>query len=84
MPELTGSTTDKAADTATPEVQPGERLRQMPVKQLQPGKYQPRLHMDPAKLSELSPEEAAVLTLLKRRIGRDLKSKLKRSVATAA
>ena len=36
----------KAADTATPEVQPGERLRQMPVKQLQPGKYQPRLHMD--------------------------------------
>ena len=44
----------KAADTATPEVQPGERLRQMPVKQLQPGKYQPRLHMDPAKLSELS------------------------------
>ena len=44
----------KAADTATPEVQPGERLRQIPVKQLQPGKYQPRLHMDPAKLSELS------------------------------
>ena len=44
----------KAADTATPEVQPGERLRQMPIKQLQPGKYQPRLHMDPAKLSELS------------------------------
>ena len=44
----------KAAATATPEVQPGERLRQMPIKQLQPGKYQPRLHMDPAKLSELS------------------------------
>ena len=44
----------KAADTATPEVQPGERLLQMPIKQLQPGKYQPRLHMDPAKLSELS------------------------------
>ena len=44
----------KAADTATPEVQPGERLRQMPIKQLQPGKYQPRLHMDPAKLSELA------------------------------
>jgi DNA topoisomerase-1 len=37
-----------------------------------------------AGLSELSPEEAAVLTLLKGRIGRDLKSKLKRSVATAA
>ena len=44
----------KAADTTAPEVQPGERLRQIPVKQLQPGKYQPRLHMDPAKLSELA------------------------------
>ncbi|HYM86240.1 MAG TPA: ParB/RepB/Spo0J family partition protein [Pseudoxanthomonas sp.] len=44
----------KAAATAPPEAQPGERLRQIPVKQLQPGKYQPRLHMDPAKLSELA------------------------------
>ena len=44
----------KAADTATPEVQPGERLRQIPIKQLQPGKYQPRMGMDPAKLSELA------------------------------
>ena len=44
----------KAAATAPPEAQPGEHLRQIPVKQLQPGKYQPRMAMDPAKLSELA------------------------------
>ena len=44
----------KAAATAPPEAQPGERLRQISVKQLQPGKYQPRMGMDPAKLSELA------------------------------
>ena len=44
----------KAAATPPPEAQPGEVLRQIPVKQLHPGKYQPRLHMDPAKLSELA------------------------------
>ena len=44
----------KAAAAAPPEAQPGEHLRQIPVKQLQPGKYQPRQHMDPAKLSELA------------------------------
>lgn len=44
----------KAAATAPPEAQPGEHLRQIPVKQLQPGKYQPRMSMDPAKLSELA------------------------------
>ena len=44
----------KAADTASAEAQPGERLRQLPIQQLQPGKYQPRLHMDPAKLAELA------------------------------
>ncbi|HEY5972232.1 MAG TPA: ParB/RepB/Spo0J family partition protein [Pseudoxanthomonas sp.] len=44
----------KAAATPPPEAQPGETLRQIPVKQLQPGKYQPRTGMDPAKLSELA------------------------------
>ena len=44
----------KAAATPPPEAQPGEVLRQIPVKQLQPGKYQPRTGMDPAKLSELA------------------------------
>jgi ParB family transcriptional regulator, chromosome partitioning protein len=44
----------KAAATPPPEAQPGEVLRQIPVKQLQPGKYQPRMAMDAAKLSELA------------------------------
>ena len=34
--------------------QPGDVLRTLPVGQLQPGKYQPRRDMDPAKLEELS------------------------------
>ncbi|MBO9717285.1 MAG: ParB/RepB/Spo0J family partition protein [Pseudoxanthomonas sp.] len=34
--------------------QPGDVLRTLPVTQLQPGKYQPRRDMDPAKLEELS------------------------------
>ncbi len=44
----------KAGAAPQAEAQPGETLRQIPVKQLQPGKYQPRMHMDPAKLSELA------------------------------
>ncbi len=44
----------KAAETAPPEAQPGEALRTLPVGQLQPGKYQPRMAMDPAKLNELA------------------------------
>ncbi|MBD9377815.1 ParB/RepB/Spo0J family partition protein [Pseudoxanthomonas sp. PXM04] len=44
----------KAAETAPPEAQPGEALRTLPVAHLQPGKYQPRMAMDPAKLSELA------------------------------
>jgi ParB family chromosome partitioning protein len=34
--------------------QPGDQLRTLPVGQLQPGKYQPRKDMDPAKLDELA------------------------------
>jgi len=45
----------RAAAEATPlEAQPGETLRRLPVAQLQPGKYQPRTGMDPAKLDELA------------------------------
>ena len=44
----------KAAATPPPEAQPGETLRQIPVKQLQPGKYQPRMQMDASKLTELA------------------------------
>ncbi|WP_369941388.1 ParB/RepB/Spo0J family partition protein [Xanthomonas medicagonis] len=43
-----------AAPAPTDEVQPGESLRQLPVGQLQPGKYQPRQEMDEAKLQELA------------------------------
>lgn len=44
----------KAAETPPPEAQPGETLRNVPIRQLQPGKYQPRTSMDPGKLSELA------------------------------
>ena len=44
----------KAAATPPPEAQPGETLRQLPVKQLQPGKYQPRTRMDEGALAELA------------------------------
>jgi ParB family transcriptional regulator, chromosome partitioning protein len=44
----------KAAETPPPEAQPGETLRNLPIRQLQPGKYQPRTSMDPGKLSELA------------------------------
>ncbi|MBP3983818.1 ParB/RepB/Spo0J family partition protein [Pseudoxanthomonas helianthi] len=43
-----------AAETPPPQAQPGEALRKLPVGQLQPGKYQPRTAMDPAKLDELA------------------------------
>jgi ParB family chromosome partitioning protein len=44
----------KGAETPPTEAQPGEALRNVPVGQLQPGKYQPRMAMDPAKLDELA------------------------------
>lgn len=43
-----------AAETPPPQAQPGEALRKLPIAQLQPGKYQPRTAMDPAKLDELA------------------------------
>ena len=43
-----------AAETPPLEAQPGESLRRLPVAQLQPGRYQPRTGMDPAKLTELA------------------------------
>jgi ParB family chromosome partitioning protein len=46
--------TSRAAAAATPEETAGEALKQLPVDQLQPGRYQPRTGMDQAKLSELA------------------------------
>ena len=43
-----------AAETPPLEALPGETLRRLPIAQLQPGKYQPRTGMDPAKLGELA------------------------------
>lgn len=45
-----------AAPSAASEeaLQPGDSLRQLPVSQLQPGKYQPRKEMDEVKLAELA------------------------------
>ena len=45
-----------SAAAATPplEAQPGDTLKRLPVKQLQPGKYQPRRTMDDDKLKELA------------------------------
>ncbi|MET0289141.1 MAG: ParB/RepB/Spo0J family partition protein [Pseudoxanthomonas sp.] len=42
------------APAQSAEAQPGETLRTLPVTQLQPGQYQPRQAMDPAKLDELA------------------------------
>ncbi|MBJ6979100.1 MULTISPECIES: ParB/RepB/Spo0J family partition protein [unclassified Luteimonas] len=45
----------KAAEEAPAlEARPGDTLRTLPVDALGPGKYQPRRHMDPAKLTELA------------------------------
>jgi ParB family chromosome partitioning protein len=43
-----------AAPAQVEQPQPGDVLRTLPVGQLQPGKYQPRKDMDPAKLDELA------------------------------
>jgi ParB family chromosome partitioning protein len=43
-----------AAETVPLEAQPGEALRNLPVTQLQPGRYQPRTGMDQGKLAELA------------------------------
>jgi ParB family chromosome partitioning protein len=47
-------TSKAAAAAVTPEEAAGDALRTLPIDQLQPGRYQPRTGMDPAKLSELA------------------------------
>lgn len=49
-----GAVTQAQQATTVVEPLPGEVLRKLPVKQLQPGKYQPRREMDPTKLDELA------------------------------
>src|SRR5690606_16933511 len=43
-----------AADVVEREAPAGDGLRTLPIEQLQPGKYQPRSHMDPERLAELA------------------------------
>ena len=43
-----------AVPASVEELQSGDVLRSLPVKQLQPGKYQPRREMDEVKLTELA------------------------------
>ena len=52
----------------------GERLRSLPIEQLQPGKYQPRSQMDPARLQELADSiraQGMIQPIVVRAIGRD-------------
>ena len=64
-----------AAPVLEPEApQPGDVLRILPVGQLQPGKYQPRRDMDPAKLDELSASiqaQGVIQPIVVREIGTD-------------
>ncbi|MDR1076048.1 MAG: ParB/RepB/Spo0J family partition protein [Xanthomonadaceae bacterium] len=60
---------------ASADVQPGETLVHLPIKQLQPGKYQPRQDMDPAKLEELSASikaQGVIQPILVRKLRADL------------
>jgi ParB family chromosome partitioning protein len=53
---------------------PGDRLRNLPIEQLQPGKYQPRSHMDPERLAELSESikaQGMIQPIIVRAVGRD-------------
>jgi ParB family transcriptional regulator, chromosome partitioning protein len=52
----------------------GDRLKSLPIEQLQPGKYQPRSTMDPARLQELSDSiraQGMIQPIVVRAIGRD-------------
>jgi ParB family chromosome partitioning protein len=52
----------------------GDRLRSVPIEQLQPGKYQPRSHMDPERLAELSESikaQGMIQPIIVRPVGRD-------------
>ncbi len=56
------------------EAQPGDTLKRLPVKALQPGKYQPRRTMDDDKLAELAESikaQGVVQPVVVRAIGKD-------------
>ena len=52
----------------------GDRLRSLPIEQLQPGKYQPRSHMDSERLAELAESikaQGLIQPIIVRGIGKD-------------
>ncbi|WP_374012838.1 ParB/RepB/Spo0J family partition protein [Pseudoxanthomonas koreensis] len=74
---LLGSKAGTAATApgeAIDQPQPGDVLRTLAVARLQPGKYQPRRDMDPAKLEELSASiqaQGVIQPIVVRQIGQD-------------
>ena len=63
-----------AAATPSMEALPGDTLKRLPVKQLQPGKYQPRRTMDDDKLKELAESikaQGVVQPVVVRQLGKD-------------
>jgi ParB family transcriptional regulator, chromosome partitioning protein len=52
----------------------GDRLRSLPIEQMQPGKYQPRSHMDQDRLAELAESiraQGLIQPIIVRPVGRD-------------
>ena len=52
----------------------GDRLRALPIEQLQPGKYQPRSHMDSDRLAELAESikaQGLIQPIIVRAVGKD-------------
>jgi ParB family transcriptional regulator, chromosome partitioning protein len=63
-----------AAGAASLQPQPGEALLRLPVDRLQPGRFQPRTGMDPAKLDELAESikaQGVIQPIVVREVGSD-------------
>ncbi|MFP5373577.1 MAG: ParB/RepB/Spo0J family partition protein, partial [Gammaproteobacteria bacterium] len=63
-----------AAEAASLQPQPGEALLRLPVDRLQPGRFQPRTGMDPAKLDELAESikaQGVIQPIVVREVGSD-------------
>ena len=59
---------------ATETVSAGDRLATLPIEKLQPGKYQPRRHMDAEKLEELAESikaQGLIQPIIVRAVARD-------------
>ena len=69
LSELLGGSAPEPEAPAT-----GERLRTLPIESLQPGKYQPRSHMDPSRLQELADSlraQGMIQPIVVRPVGRE-------------